>query len=108
MPHRRRDQRNPNPPPMQLTERDKQIIRWVHEYRILSQRQLAALLGVKKSTAAQILVRLYDHQFLDRRFLAVAEGEGGRPTFYVVDRKGADLLRGEFGLTIKWYSSSNA
>jgi len=51
------------------------------------------------------LARLYDHAFLERKFLPVIFGRS--PTLYVLDRRGADLLRSERGYEdLAWYSSN--
>lgn len=93
---RRRDRHLKQPKPIKLTERDKAIIYAVHIYRVLRQDQLEALFGRSKSVMQRVLVRLYDHGFLERKFLPVMGWNS--PALYVLDRKGADLLRTEFGL----------
>ncbi len=51
------------------------------------------------------LARLYHHKFLARVFLPVITGSS--PTMYVLDIKGVELLRSDFGLeNLKWYPSS--
>jgi predicted transcriptional regulator len=102
---RRRDQRQADPPPMQLTGRDKQIVEAVHLYRVLRQDQLERLIFGSKSAAQRVLVRLYDHGFLERRFVPVLAGRS--PAYYVLDRRGAELLRAELGYDeLSWYPSS--
>jgi hypothetical protein len=102
---RRRDRRQSSPPAMQLTQRDKQIVEAVHVYRVLRQDQLERLFFGSKAAAQRVLVRLYDHGFLERRFVPVMAGRS--PTFYVLDRRGADLLRAELGYDeLTWYHSS--
>lgn len=77
---------------MRETERDHQIVRWVYEYRILSQAQLQRLAGKSRSTMQQALVRLYHHRYLERVFLPVAYG-GSSPTLYILDTRGIALLQ---------------
>jgi hypothetical protein len=102
---RRRDQRQANPPAMHLTERDKAIVEAVHRYRLLRQDQVQALFFGSPSAAQRVLVRLYDHGFLERRFIPVYSGRS--PTFYVLDRRGAELLRAERGYDeLNWHHSS--
>jgi hypothetical protein len=102
---RRRDQRHPNPKPMRLTDRDKQIVHAVHTYRVLRQDQLELLFERSSSVMQRIMVRLYDHGFLERKFLRILGWNS--PTLYVLDRKGAELLRTEYGLDdLVWYGSS--
>ena len=93
---RRRDRRSSQPPSMHLTTRDKAIVRAVYDYRLLKQTQIARLFFGGRSAAQRVLVRLYQHGYLERRFLSV---HGGRsPTLYVLDKRGVELLRTEFGL----------
>ncbi len=88
-----RDRRPAQPRPMRETERDRQIVQLVYDYRILSQAQLERLLRKSRSTVQQALVRLYHHRYLERVFLPVAYG-GSSPTLYILDRRGTELLRG--------------
>lgn len=104
---RRRDQRRENPSPMQLRERDVDIIEAVHKYRVLRQEQIQALFFGSRATAQTRLEKLYDHAYLDRKFLPVYEGQGRSPTLYVLDRRGAETLRVQRGYdAITWHSSS--
>lgn len=101
----RRDQRPRKPTPMHLTERDKQVIEAVHLYRVLRQDQIQVLFFGAQKAAQRRLIRLYHHGFLERLFLPVVAGRS--PTFYVLDRRGAELLRSEFGYDdLHWYNSS--
>lgn len=104
---RRRDRRAETPKRMQLTERDIAIVEGVHRFRVLRQDQIQQLyFGPRnKSGAQRRLERLYDHGFLERRFLPVMVGRS--PTLYVLDRRGADLLRAARGYDeLVWYGSS--
>ena len=104
-PKKRRDQRPKHPRPMKLTARDIAIVQAAHHYRVLRQDQLQRLFGCSKSVMQRVLIRLYEHGFLDRRFLPVYAGSS--PTLYVFDRKGADLLRTHLGMDdLVWYNSS--
>jgi len=92
---------------MQLATRDIDIIEGVHTFRVLSQGQIQNLYFSprNKSGAQRRLEKLFDHKFLERRFLPVTEGRS--PTLYVLDRKGAELLRAERGYDeLVWYRSS--
>jgi DNA-binding MarR family transcriptional regulator len=77
---------------MRLGENDRQIIRWVYQFRILSQSQLERLMGRSRPTLQRLLRRLYDHRYLDRVFLPVAKN-GSSPSFYILDAEGKALLR---------------
>ncbi len=102
---RRRDHRLAQPNRMRLTERDRQIIEAVHRFRVLRQDQVQSLFFGGKSTAQRALARLYDHGFLERKFVPVIYGRS--PTLYVLDRRGAELLRAERGYDeLVWYPSS--
>jgi hypothetical protein len=102
---RRRDQRQKVPKPIRLTDRDKWIVYTVHQYRVLRQDQLERLFNRSSSVMQRVMVRLYDHGFLERKFLPILGWNS--PTLYVLDRKGAELLRTEFGLEdLVWYNSS--
>jgi len=102
---RRRDTRLNTPQAMRLMERDRAIIEAVHKYRILRQDQIQALFFGTPSAAQRVLARLYDHGFLERKFLPVLYGRS--PTLYVLDRRGAELLRAEKGYEdLQWYNSS--
>jgi DNA-binding MarR family transcriptional regulator len=102
---RRRDQRLDEPKRMRLTERDRAIIEAVHLYRVLRQDQIQTLFFGTKSAAQRALARLYDHGFLERKFTPVLYGRS--PTLYVLDKRGAELLRAERGYEdLVWYPSS--
>jgi hypothetical protein len=108
---RRRDTRVSRPSAMHLKPRDIANIEAVHRYRVLRQDQVQSLFfrsgaaSTQRAAAQRVLVRLYDHGFLERKFLPVITGRS--PTLYVLDRRGAELLRAERGFEdLTWYSSS--
>lgn len=95
---------------MQLTERDKVIIRAVYQYRILKQDQVQALFfGPKlshKAATQRRLVKLFDHGYLSRFFLPTKGGLMSSPILYGLDKRGTELLRAEFGIEeLSWYPS---
>jgi hypothetical protein len=90
---RRRDRRIEQPKPMRFTQRDLEIVEAVARYRVLRQDQLQRLFFQTRSATQRVLVRLYDHGFLERQFLPVLYGRS--PTLYVLDRGGAALLRAQ-------------
>jgi hypothetical protein len=106
------DQRNPRrnrrakvPRPMKLMPRDISIIHTVYQYKVMRQDQLERLFGRSRSVMQRILLRLYQHKFLDRRFLPVYAGSS--PTMYILDKRGAEVLRTHFGMDdLTWYSSN--
>lgn len=85
--------RNPDAPTMSPTDNDVAVLRLVYQYRLLSQRQLEALVGKSPAMVQRITRRLFDAEFLDRRFLPVLSRPQPRFFLYVLDRRGADLLR---------------
>jgi len=91
----RRDTRATTPPRMRLTARDTAIIKAVAEFRVLRQDQIQTLFFGSHSTAQYRLSHLFQHGFLARQFLPVQSGRS--PTLYVLDKRGAELLRLEYG-----------
>ena len=93
---------------MVLTERDEHIIRAVYDYRVLRQDQVQALFFGSSSAAQRRLALLYHHGYLERQFLLVHTGFMTSPTVYLLDKRGEELLRVEFGLDeVHWKSSHN-
>lgn len=90
MPHNRRVD---NPPPMRLMARDIEILKAVHDFRIVRGNQLQALFFGSQSTASYRLSRLYQHGFLDRHFLPTLGGIASSPALYTLGKRGVDLLR---------------
>lgn len=104
---RKRHKRQKSPPGMVLQPRDIDVIEAVYRFRVLSQAQIAALHFGSKATAQYRLEKLYDHHFLERKFLPVSLGDGRSPTLYVIDRKGLEALRTERGYDdVKWFGTS--
>src|SRR5690606_4465317 len=78
-----------------------------YRFRVLSQAQITALLFGSAATAQYRLEKLYDHHFLERKFLPISLGEGRSPTLYILDRRGVETLRTERGYDeIKWFGTS--
>lgn len=100
----RRDQRPKNPKPMRLTERDLHIIRAVYEYRVLTTQHLQTLFFSSRHQTYARLASLYQHGFLERKFLGVYADKMNTPTLYLLDRRGAELLQAKLGLDIEWNS----
>lgn len=89
---RRPDRRSRNPPRMREGENDQRIVRFIYEYRVLSQQQIEVLLGRSRPTVQRLLRRLYDHRYLNRVFLPIAK-VGSSPIFYILDERGKNVLR---------------
>lgn len=88
-----RNRRADEPPPMRLMKRDIEILKAVHDFRIVRGNQLQALYFGSQSTASYRLSRLYQHGFLDRHFLPTLGGLASSPALYTLGRRGADVLR---------------
>lgn len=93
---------------MILTERDKQIVEAVYHCRVLRQDQIHTLFfGASKAASQRRLALLYHHGFLTRVFLTVRASYMLSPALYMLDRRGAELLRSELGYDhITWTSKS--
>jgi hypothetical protein len=101
--HRRpRFKCDPDAAPLQLTERDQQIIRLVHRYRFLRSQQVVALIGSNHQPLLRRLHLLYHHGYLERprAQLEYFHQGGSRPMVYGLGDKGAALLKREVG--IRW------
>jgi hypothetical protein len=91
--------RKTNPGRMILQHRDKEIIKAVYAFRILTRQQLQQLFGINGTRRInQRLRKLYDHKYLSRYFLPTIRGSakaiyylGARGTALVADELGIDL-----------------
>jgi len=93
--------------PIQLTERDRNIIRFVHRYRFLRSGQIAALLADDGQQLLRRLQLLYHHGYLERprAQLDYYHQGGSRQIAYGIGNKGGALLKQEFGARfpkLKW------
>jgi len=92
-----RYRRASSPPPMQLTARDINIVRWVYEMRFLTREQVQRL-EFAPSTASYCkrrLALLFHHSYLDRKFIPAPGSFGSTRAIYVLATKGARLLAHE-------------
>ncbi len=104
---RKRNERQPTR--LALNERDKAIIEAVHNYRVLSQTHIQALFfGPDNQSGCQRrLVKLYDAGYVERKFVGPVINRS--PILYILDKKGAELLRAERGYEdLTWHSSDKA
>lgn len=94
---------------MILTERDKRIVEAVYQCRVLRQDQIHRLFfGTSKAASQRRLALLYHHGFLNRVFLTVRASYMLSPALYMLDRRGAELLRSELGYDdLTWKSKSH-
>lgn len=89
--------------PMQLTERDRAIIRLVYRHRFLRSPQITALLGGNSQPLLRRLKLLYHHGFLERprAQLQYYERGGSRSIAYGLGNKGGALLKQELGIAFR-------
>ena len=98
------------PPHMQLTPRDVRLLCTVHQHRVLRRDQIQRLLFPSKNTTNERLKRLYQHRFLQRRWLPVEFGEGMGKALYLLDRRGAEAVASHLGIDLPglhWSPSHN-
>src|SRR5688572_4606563 len=85
-----------NPKPIQRvrkpSQRDIEIVRAISDFHVLRQDQLQRLFFRSPSTTSQVLSRLCEREYIDFKLIPVIRGQGSSPKFYVLDRRGADLL----------------
>jgi DNA-binding Lrp family transcriptional regulator len=88
--------------PMQLTDRDREIIRLVHRHRFLRSHQIIALLGGSPQQLSRRLKLLYHHGYLERprAQLQYYERGGSKSIAYGLGNKGGALLKQEFGIAV--------
>ncbi len=101
---------------MRVTPRDRDIIRAIYRYRLLSAHQVEALLfrsdksHSKRTVCQRRLQLLYHHGFIDRLPSPIFLGEGRQPYVYALDNQGADLLAPELDIDraeIGWQPKHN-
>lgn len=81
--------------PLQLTERDREIIRLVHRHRFLRSHQIIALVGGSSQQILRRLKLLYHHGFLERprSQLDYFHRAGSQHMVYGLGNKSADVLK---------------
>jgi hypothetical protein len=78
--------------PIQIKDRDKEVLRAVCDYRILSTEQIYRLLFPSISRARKRLFQLWQHGYLDRLVKPIRLGEGSSIFLYSLTKKGVSLL----------------
>jgi hypothetical protein len=88
--------------PMQLTERDRDIIRLIHRHRFLRSHQIIALLGGSSQQLSRRLKLLYHHGYLERPRAQIQyyERGGSKSIAYGLGNKGGALLKQELGIAV--------
>jgi DNA-binding Lrp family transcriptional regulator len=91
---------------MQLTERDREIIRLVHRHRFLRSHQIVALMGGSPQQILRRLKLLYHHGYLERprTQLDYYHHGGSRHIVYGLGNKSGVLLDQELGATFRQVS----
>jgi hypothetical protein len=104
-----RFRRAPVVAPVQLTERDCDIIRLVHRHRFLRSDQIVALVGGSQQQILRRLQLLYHHGYLERPRAQIQyyERGGSRTIAYGLGNKGGVLLKQELGIAVHPDSWSN-
>lgn len=92
-----RNHRVEDPPSMRLVARDVEILKAVHDCRVLRGDQIQTLFFGCQSTASYRLSRLYQHGFLERHFLPTLGGLASSPILYTLGKRGVDVLRQALG-----------
>lgn len=92
-----RHKRSAKPRTMRLTSRDVKVIKAVNDFRVMRQDQVERLFFPSRSTAQVRLRLLWEHGFLKRTFPNVIGSVQNSTIYYLVDRRGVELLRNEFG-----------
>lgn len=88
--------------PVQLTDRDRAILRLIHRHRFLRSHQISALLGGSEQQIVRRLQLIFHHGYLERPRAQIQyyERGGSRAIAYGLGNKGGALLRQEHGLTV--------
>lgn len=91
-----------------LTDRDREIIRVVYQFRFLTSNQLTEKFFSSKSKADRRLRELFDHGYLDRIDRPTVSGKS--ELIYALWKKGAEILCAQHDLSkseLNWKSSRN-
>jgi hypothetical protein len=85
--------------PVELTQRDRQVVALFQLHRFLQSRQITALISNNRHCLLRRLQLLYHHGYLERprAQLDYYHKGGSRPIVYGLGSKGASLLRKELG-----------
>src|ERR1043166_6750671 len=106
-----RFQRTPGIAPMQLTARDRDIIRHVHRHRFLRSSHIVALTNGSPQQTLRRLQLLFHHGYLERPRAQIDyfHRSGSCPLVYGIGSKGASLLRREIAAQpIDWQTKNRS
>jgi hypothetical protein len=89
--------------PMQITDRDREIVRLVHRYRFLRSSDIVSLIGGSPQQLLRRLQLLYHHGLLERprAQLEYYTSGGSHCIVYGIGEKGGALLRRECGIAVQ-------
>lgn len=98
-----RFQRVATVPSFQLTDRDRDIIRFVHRHRFLRSHHIAALLGGSEQQILRRLRLLFQHGYLERprAQLQYVKHGGSQPIAYGLGKAGGALLRHTWDIAVR-------
>lgn len=102
MKYQARQQRHSEPEPLRLTERDWQILYALYRYRYLSSQQIQRLFFPSLHRAYARLRLLYDHALVERLNPLIATHGINSPLFYVLEKRGFDLVCSHYQLEALW------
>lgn len=97
---------------MELTPRDRDILRQVHQHRFLRSSHLVSLLGGSRQHVLRRLQLLFHHGYLERPRAQLdhfQQGGGSRSLVYGLGNKGSAILKRKLGLPfhrLKWGAQS--
>ena len=99
--------------PLQLTDRDRTIIRLIHRHRFLRSCHITALLGGSEQQIVRRLQSLFHHGYLERPRAQIQyyERGGSKSIAYGLGNKGGAVIRKEFGSTVdtnSWSEKNHA
>lgn len=91
--------RNKNPGRLILQQRDREIIKSIYSFRILTRQQLQNLFRINSTRRAnQRLRKLYDHKYLSRYYLPTIRGSA--KAIYYLGPRGAAIIADELGIDL--------
>src|SRR5947209_5690708 len=82
-------------PPIKLTQRDREIIRLVHQHRFLRSSHIVALIRATPQPVLRRLQLLYHHAYLERPRAQIEyyQKGGSRPMVYGIGNKANAVLK---------------
>lgn len=88
--------------PIQLTDRDRKILRLTHLHRFLRSHHITTLLDGSEQQIVRRLQSLFHHGYLERprAQISYVERGGSQPITYGLGKKGGAVLRRKFGIAV--------